>query len=235
MSSEPTRRGNHGAAISDRRPVERAYQLLKGRLLEGHYRSRERLAPDEIAAELGVSRQPVFDALRKLATEGLVDITPQVGCRVASYELSEIRDFFALLAGLGGTAAAIAASRRTDSDVADLKAINARIAELAQLPDSADRAREYRLENREFHTRVHRICGTQIVELLCSTLYDRSDFMINVANRSSPFGHELDALHAGHERLISAIEAGDADAARRLTEEHLRAHVELIEQAPEAV
>jgi DNA-binding GntR family transcriptional regulator len=223
--------GDSTASVRQLRPGERTYQVLKDRLLDGSYTAEQRLSPDEIAAELDVSRQPVYDALRRLSAEGLIAITPQVGCRVIGYELDEIRDFFDLFAGLEGAACALAATRRTEEDVAELRRVHERIAAATRLSRAEERARRYRTLNREFHSRIHRMCGTAIVELLCSSLYDRSDFMINSVGGRSPLGNSINERHAEHERLLRALEAGDPKAAQHAVEDHLRGTVALIEAA----
>jgi DNA-binding transcriptional MocR family regulator len=79
-------------------PLNQAvYDVLRERLLEGRYPVGTRLPTDDLRAELGVSKQPVMEALRRLAADGMVQIVPQVGCLVAGYDLHEVEDFYLAL------------------------------------------------------------------------------------------------------------------------------------------
>ena len=78
------------AVSSGRRLAPVVYDLLKDRLLEGEYQSGERLSVESLKAEFGVSKQPVMEALRRLSSEGLVEIIPQVGCRVPVYDGADV-------------------------------------------------------------------------------------------------------------------------------------------------
>jgi len=75
------------------------YDLLKERLLEGDYAAGTRLPTDDLRLQLGVSKQPVMEALRRLSADGMIEIVPQVGCLVTGYDLHEIEDFYL---GFGG-------------------------------------------------------------------------------------------------------------------------------------
>src|SRR3954454_5305964 len=66
------------------------YDLLKERLLEGDYAAGTRLPTDDLRLQLGVSKQPVMEALRRLSADGMIEIVPQVGCLVTGYDLHEI-------------------------------------------------------------------------------------------------------------------------------------------------
>jgi DNA-binding GntR family transcriptional regulator len=215
------------------RAGERVYGVLKSRLLDGRYRGGERLNADELAAELDVSRQPVFDAFKRLSTEGFVTVKPQVGCRVAVYEMADVRDYFALFGAVEGTASALAAQRRTPADLKALRRLHAQIGGLVELTDGSERAQGYRALNRDFHSRIHSMCGTPIVETFGAGMYDRADFFINGSASVSPFADALAERQDDHARIVAALEAGDPDAARTAASEHILGTVALIERAVE--
>lgn len=68
---------------------------IKRLILEGHFRGGDRLDVNQFVRDLGISRQPVVRALARLDDEKLVDVVPQVGCRVATVDHEEIGDFSA--------------------------------------------------------------------------------------------------------------------------------------------
>src|SRR6201996_6238917 len=82
------------AVSSGRRLAPVVYDLLKERLLEGEFQAGQRLSVESLKTEFGVSKQPVMDALRRLATAGLIEIIPQVGSRVPVYSGADVTDFF---------------------------------------------------------------------------------------------------------------------------------------------
>ncbi|MEA2271987.1 MAG: hypothetical protein QOI98_695 [Solirubrobacteraceae bacterium] len=219
---------------SPERPIragERVYRALKERLLEGRYRPAERLNADELAAELDVSRQPVFDAFKRLSTEGLVTVRPNVGCAVAAYDMAEVRDYFRIFAAVEGAGAAMAAERRSAADLKALRRLNAQIGGLVGLDDGDERAQGYRTLNREFHSLIHAMCGTPIVESFGAAMYDRADFFINASSVISPFADTVGERHDDHVRIVAALEAGDPEAARAAASQHIYGTVELIERA----
>jgi len=139
------------------------YDLLKERLLEGTYTPGEKLRMEELRQEFGVSKQPVMEALRRLSSERLVEIVPQVGCTVMTYSASDVADFFTLFGGFEGAVAAVAAVRRTDPQLDELDRIHQQIGALRTDPDPAVRAHGYRVLNREFHGIIHQMAHSRIM------------------------------------------------------------------------
>jgi DNA-binding GntR family transcriptional regulator len=209
---------------------ERVYRELKDRLMGGHYSGGQRLNADGLSAEFGVSRQPVFDAFKRLSAESFVVVRPHVGCSVASYELSEISDYFHIFAAVEGESTALAAERRMVDDLPPLRRLHAQIGGLDDLADTDERAQGYRALNREFHSLIHRMCGTAIVETVGSGMYDRADFFINTAAAASPIADQISARHRDHGAIVAALEAGDPQAARVAASAHIVGTVALIEQ-----
>jgi DNA-binding GntR family transcriptional regulator len=201
-----------------------AQQEIKGRLLEGVYTPGQKLSVEELSAEFEVSRQPIMEALRVLSADGLVTIIPQVGCRVASYSAQEVRDFFALFAGMEGAVAALAATRRTDADLRALNEISARIGTLVNEEDLAERAHAYRVRNREFHARIHEMADSAIIADLSQRMWNLSDFLINTAELTEPL-HSVAHRHLDHEDIRRALQAKDSELARRTMEAHILANV----------
>ena len=89
--------------------------ILKGRLKPG-----ERLMEVQMAEEMGVSRTPVREAIRKLELEGLVVMVPRKGAYVAGLTLKDVANVFEIRGSLEGLAAALAAERITDEEIKSL-------------------------------------------------------------------------------------------------------------------
>src|SRR4029453_13795672 len=83
---------------------EEAYRHIQRVLRVGRYKPGERLIPEEIAAEIGMSRMPVREAFRRLASDGLVVLRPNRGCVVAGLTVDELFEIFEIRSVLEGLA-----------------------------------------------------------------------------------------------------------------------------------
>ena len=120
--------------------------ILQGRLLPG-----ERLVQDELAAELGVSRQPVREALRRLESEGLIVQLPQRGFVVREYREEDIRENYHLRQLLESEAARLAAERIRPDELEELRALNRALGEAVETGDTSSMVEL----NAQFHRMVH--------------------------------------------------------------------------------
>ena len=101
--------------------AERAHGELRQRILDGRLAPGLRLKEAELAAELGLSRTPVRDALSRLTVEGLLDFRANVGATVAVWSEPRIELMFRIRAMLEPFAAEIAAPEITDAEVHELR------------------------------------------------------------------------------------------------------------------
>ena len=205
-----------------------AYQQIKEQLLEGRWSAGERLSVEMFRSALGVSKQPIMEALRRLHADGLVEIVPQVGCRVTTHSPQDVSDFFTLFGAFEGAIAGVAAERRTAADLSELDAVHARIGDLCGAEDAAVRAHGYRVLNRDFHSVIHRMARSDMVEEMSLRMWDLSDFLINTAGVPQPLSSALDARHADHEEIRAALRDGDAARSRAAMERHIVGTVEVI-------
>src|ERR1700712_251211 len=190
--------------------------------MEGRHVGGQWLPIDTIAGELNMSRQPVMDAVKRLSSEGFIEIVPQVGSRVRECSELEIRDFYRMFESCEGLIAELAAARATPADIRQLRWVSQQIKELFLLPElDEERGRRYRVLNRMLHGEIRRITRSPVMAEVVEMLGDRSDFYI--AGASEPvFGEGLISAHAEHERLIEAIASNDEVLARAMMEAHIR-------------
>src|SRR5258708_39086223 len=100
------------AAIARKREnEERVLDSLRDRILSGAYAVGFHLRESQVAAELGVSRTPIREALQRLAVEGLIDLYPNRGARVAGWSEQELEEIFGLRILLESYGARLAAPR----------------------------------------------------------------------------------------------------------------------------
>ena len=125
------------------------YEHLKLEIVQGRLPGGERLAEENIAASLGVSRTPVREAVQRLAQDGFVELIPNKGARVRALSSTEIIQTYAVREALEGLAARLAAEHR---DAKDLDRLVKTLAQLERLP-STDYAAQTAADL-EFHAAI---------------------------------------------------------------------------------
>jgi len=106
-------------------------QELRRRILAGHYPQGIKLQQEQIAAELGVSRSPVREALGQLEAEGLVVLTPQKGAQVSPISRDEIAELFELRLLVEPHLIALAIPEMTEADLNKATAIISEMADIS--------------------------------------------------------------------------------------------------------
>src|SRR5512133_1610276 len=109
---------------------EKAYALLKQRLVAGSYAPGAQLKEEHIARELGLSRTPVRAALKRLIVDRLATLDAGRGVRVAEWTDADILETYHLRSLLEAHAAELAAQRTSPALVAELEQLNRQMAEL---------------------------------------------------------------------------------------------------------
>ena len=99
---------------------ERAYRRLRDSIVQGTLSAGSRISERSLASALGISAQPVREALRRLEQDGLVVTLPRRGTIVAEFGLERLAELGRIRAALEGVAAALAAERMTGEDLASL-------------------------------------------------------------------------------------------------------------------
>ncbi|RII42534.1 GntR family transcriptional regulator [Galactobacter valiniphilus] len=196
-----------GAAESE---AERAAATLRDQIVDGERLPGSRLVERDLAAELGVSRLPIREALRALTNEGLVTPRPRTWAVVREFSEQDIDDLQQVRAALEPLAFAGLAATRTAEDLKRLRAILARHAEAASRGDVAASHREAAA----FHTVALELSPNGLVGEVGALLASRLRWMLSQHD-------DLLAVTDEHEELYAAIEAGDPERARALAEEHL--------------
>ncbi|GCL72094.1 GntR family transcriptional regulator [Paenibacillus naphthalenovorans] len=193
-----------------------AYEYIKKSLKNGRWKFGEEISVIETAKELGYSRRPIIDALKKLELENFVEIVPQTGCRVVNYTKEQMHDHFLFVMVLEGMAAQLAAERRLDSEVEQLYQINN---ELHQLVTKENFAKdEYFVMNRKLHHAILKMARSEKIYNLTKNQWDLNDFyLINV----SLFEHDATQTIEEHKNIIDKIKMRDPKGARAIMESHI--------------
>ena len=197
------------------RPLrEQVLAALRDRIIGGEYAPGERLTEDRLAADFGVSRNPVREALRTAEAEGFVHTVPRRGVVVASPDAAAVRDLFAVRLSLEPLAARLAATRADAEGVAGLRALLAAAEAATRAGDLGEVARL----NSAMHRCVIDLAGNVWLVTLTGPLYRHVQWVFRLGA-----GHRAPHSWTEHVQLVEAIAAGDPDAAERVAAQHVRA------------
>ena len=167
-----------------------------------------------IAAELGISRTPLREALKVLASEGLVRLEPRRGCYVAELTEQDLDDIFPVMALLEGRCAQEAARRAASADFSELAAIHEDLERHAAAGD-ADRFFE---ANQAFHSAVQRIAGNRFL----AQMIDDARKVLKLTRRDSlRLDGRLKQSLIEHRAILAALRKREENEAARLMHDHL--------------
>jgi DNA-binding GntR family transcriptional regulator len=193
--------------------AERALDTLREDILRGTLPAGARLGEVELADRLGVSRTPVREALSRLAAEGLVELVPNRGARVASWTVDELEGVFALRSLLEPQLTALAVPH---ASAADLDALEELAAEMVEL---GDRDLDGLVPlNRAFHGRLVELAAapalaTALAGAVHSPLVARNFHAYDAASLHRSLAH--------HAEIVAALRAGDPEWARAVMTAHI--------------
>jgi len=209
--------------------ADRVYAALRDRILDGDIPVNSRLHQEQLSDELGVSRTPLREALGRLAADGLVELLPQRGARVADITRADMATSYGARLVIEPAAAALAAERKPADEIEKMRRAIA-----AHRDPTAD-VRAVYAANRDFHLAVVRASGNPFLLRFCEQLWvSRLGLRVYEEQREPP---EFIAADADwHERIADAIEAGDARRAERDMREHIDVAMQLLldQLAPDA-
>lgn len=202
--------------ISDGRGtlVELATRVLREELRNGRLPPGSRIHLGETAGWLGMSPIPVREALRTLATEGLVVSLPHRGYRVPEATLADLEDSYRLRLVLDPMAVERAVPSLTDDDLARAESAIATLEEALRASDWEG----VRAANHDFHFAIYEAADSPWLLKLISLLWENSERYQRLAStgRGTP-----EQRTGEHRRILDACHERDAEQAARLMFEHL--------------
>jgi DNA-binding GntR family transcriptional regulator len=202
----------------DEAAPERAYRSIRHDVLSGRFQPGNSLPEERFAAELGLSRTPVREALRRLGAEGLVEILPNRGARVPIWTPTDVDAIFDLRLRLEGYAARLAAARSDRQAVADLTVL----AETMERQSRTKRGVQFDIPvlNNEFHLRIVDASGSP--RLLALTANVVSVGLVSHTFRVYTSADLQRSMHH-HREIVDAIEHGEPEWAESVMRSHLLA------------
>jgi DNA-binding GntR family transcriptional regulator len=193
---------------------ELVFESLREAIISGQLRPGERLMEIQLAEEMGVSRTPVREAIRKLELEGLVVMIPRKGAYVAGLSLKDIVDVFEIRGALEGLAAELAAERITDNELEELERYLVKIADDIEKGDLD----KVVATDTEFHSILYQASRNQRLSQIISNLREQIQ-RFRTTSLSYP-GRMKTALEE-HRKIVEAISARDCELAFKLAQEHI--------------
>jgi DNA-binding GntR family transcriptional regulator len=194
--------------------AERVYVHVKAGILDHRYPAGDLLTEGEVAAQVGVSRTPVREALLRLEAEGFLRLYPKRGALVVPVSADEARDVLEARA----VVEAWAAPRAVAAGPALVDRLEPLLERMRRAGDAGD-TRRFVESDRAFHEAVVDSAGNAVLSRLYTSLRDRQ-LCMSAAAISATQSRMATALDQ-HESLLEALRAGDAGTFAALTAEHV--------------
>ncbi|MET3791292.1 GntR family transcriptional regulator [Aquamicrobium terrae] len=191
-------------------------RLLEDDILNSVLKPGDRLDEQSLARRFEVSRTPVREALRHLASSGLVDIRKNQGATVRRLTTAELIEMFQVMAEYEGLSARLSARRMSRDEIAEMRQWNEECQAHAGKED-LDRFYE---ANNLFHDTIFRGARNVFLQEESRKLRNR----LHVYRRHITSPRKMAKSIAEHSRIADAIVAGDEDLAHAL----MRQHVDLL-------
>jgi len=200
---------------------EFVYRSLKEQIISGTLAPDSRLIELTIAAQFGVSRTPVREALKRLAVENLVLSDPARGMIVHAPDARSIEDVFIVREALDGLATRLAAHRITPSELSRLKVVVDSMEEAIR----TGRREHVVVANTHFHDVIYAAAGNEVLERLGR---DLREFVRRFTTLPFASPDRVDHVLNEHRAIVDALERHDPDAAEAASNAHLGAAREYV-------
>ena len=192
---------------------EIVFESMRDAILNGVLKPGERLMEIQLAEELGVSRTPVREAIRKLELENFVVMIPRKGAYVAGVSLKDVADVFEIRSALEGLAAGLAAERVTDEELEQMEQ-----ALLFRGNEAEISLEQIVKSDTDFHALVYRASRNerliQILENLREQIQRFRSTSLAVPGRNKLAIEE-------HRMIVEALRNHDSEAAQSLAMAHI--------------
>ncbi len=193
--------------------ADQVFERLESEILTGKYQRGEILTEMRLVADLGVSRTPVREALRRLEQEHIIDITTK-GIVILGVTEQDLRDIFSIRMKIEGLASHEAAIRITDEELAELRE-TLELQEFYVTKQDPDRIKTM---DSKFHQLIYRFCGSTV---LYDTLMPLHKKVQKYRKASVEDNSRAQQSAKEHRAIYEAIAAHDPALAERYTTEHI--------------
>ncbi|MDO4869137.1 MAG: GntR family transcriptional regulator [Bacillota bacterium] len=208
--------------IHNHKPLrEMVYEELKMQILTGAIIPGTRMMEVDLADEMGVSRTPIREAIRKLEKEGLVTIEPRRGAYASMISTEDMVEILEVRQDLEGLAAYFAAERMHEDKISELHDINEKYNDAVKRGSMEDMitydTRFHRMIVDSCHNKILVQMIEQLQELVLRFRYIYYDNFKRAEN-----------MYEEHEAIINGIKSGNAGDARHAADVHIDRLKELV-------
>ena len=200
---------------------EVVFSTLRQAIITGEFSPGERLMEVSLARQMGVSRTPVREAIRKLELEGLVTMIPRKGAQVAHITEKSLRDVVEVRMALEEYAVALACERISSQGYEELARLHSEFNDAVNKEEILEIAEK----DEHFHDAIFRAAQNERLISIINNLREqfyryRLEYVKDIRQRST--------LVTEHLALLNAIRAGDQQGAKAIMRTHLTNHLDAV-------
>jgi DNA-binding GntR family transcriptional regulator len=218
-----TAQGNRGTMLNKRiQPIEDNHKTvynialtrIRAAILDGILAPGTRIDQNQLARDLNTSLVPVREALKKLDSEGFVQIIPRRGAFVTETSIPDMEDLYFTRSILEGEAAFHAAPKLTAAQLKQLDRLHEQISDALKAHDFS----EFNHLNRRFHFLIYDAANSNYLSSLISGLWDLAE---RYRYRYVFFHDQAAVIQAEHQTILQACHAHDSAALRQAIVYHM--------------
>lgn len=200
---------------------------LREMILEGELEPGKKIVEQDLCDRFEISRTPLREALKVLAAEGMVELLPRRGARVAMIDETELEELFPIIASLEALAGELACRRIDDAGVDAVRKLHERmVAAYAQ-----GRHLAYSKLNRQIHQAIFTAAGNGAL----TTLYQTIEYRIrSIRHTARQTAEDWRAAVDDHERILHALQARDGALLAATLKAHIANTAEMVRHAMDA-
>lgn len=227
MESIQVRTSATGAAATsvERRLLhEEVIDQLRDMIVQGELIPETKLNERVLAAQLGISRTPLREAFKYLASEGLVELLPNRGAVVAPLKPEKVKEIFVVLGALEALAGELVCRNAADADIAEIRALHYQMVAHHARGELAP----YFRYNQQIHIRLVECAGNATL----AQIYRSLNAHVRRARYMANLSHERwDQAVREHEEILEALSARDSARLQALLRDHLAKKLVLVMEA----
>ena len=224
---------NEYNALVDEGPVcrplmhEEIADRLRGLIFAGELKPEARVQEKDLCARFETSRTPLREALKVLASEGLITLLPNRGARVTRLTSEDAEQLFPVMGVLEALSGELACASITDSEILEIKAMHYQMA----LHHTRRERKEYFKLNQEIHRKIMEIASNAILAGVYDSLAGRIRRVRYLANANRT---RWDKAMVEHTEILAALEARDGARLAELLKMHLMSTLAAVKAIIEA-
>jgi len=194
---------------------KKVYRILKKEIIKGSFKPGDKVLEGKIAEQMGISRTPVREAIRGLAAEGFVVLSPNQGVVVRSVSAENIREVLQIHSALEGLAARLSCEVINEEELKELENYVKKMEKLANKKDSSG----YSEIDLKFHELIVNNCGNKRLIEMRKNISDQAQ-RYRIGSLSIP--RRLKESLKEHQKILKAFKTKDPKKADSTSQKHIQ-------------